>query len=76
MTESGKVSKYPGTITMMSGEKVNTEIVRVGAYALLGEGKYLQWDADTQSIVELPRQPTEDIPILRKSCKRLAPVKW
>ncbi len=58
MTESGKISKYPGTITMMSGEKVNTEIVRVGAYALLGEGKYLQWDADTQSIVELPRQPT------------------
>ena len=58
MTESAKVSKYPGTITMMSGEKVNTEIVRVGAYALLGEGKYLQWDADTQSIVELPRQPT------------------
>ena len=57
MTESGKVAKYPGVITKMSGEKVNTEIVRVGAYALLGEGEYLQWDADTQSIVELPRQP-------------------
>ena len=58
ITESGKISKYPGTITMMSGEKVDTEIVRVGAYALLGQGEYLQWDADTQSIVELPRQPT------------------
>ena len=57
MTETAKISKYPGTITMMSGEKVNTEIIRVGSYALLGEGNYLQWDSDTQSIVELPRQP-------------------
>ena len=58
MTESGKISKYPGTITKLSGEKVNTEIVRVGSFALVGEGQYLQWDADSQSIVELPRQPT------------------
>jgi biopolymer transport protein ExbB len=58
MTESGKISKYPGTITKLSGDKVNTEIVRVGSFALVGEGEYLQWDADSQSIVELPRQPT------------------
>jgi len=58
MTESGKVSRFPGTITKLSGEKVNTDIVRVGSYALLGEGEYLQWDADTQSIIELARQPT------------------
>jgi biopolymer transport protein ExbB len=58
MTESGKISKYPGTITKLSGDKVNTEIVRVGSFALIGEGEYLQWDADSQSIVELPRQPT------------------
>ena len=38
--------------------KVNTDIVRVGSYALLGEGEYLQWDADTQAIIELARQPT------------------
>ena len=58
MTESGKMSKFPGTITKLSGEKVNTEIVRVGSYALIGEGQYLQWDPDTQSIIELARQPT------------------
>jgi biopolymer transport protein ExbB len=58
MTESGKISKFEGTITKLSGEKLNTEIVRVGSYALLGEGEYLQWDPDTQSIVELARQPT------------------
>ncbi len=58
MTESGKVSKFPGTITKLSGDKVNTDIVRVGSYALLGEGEYLQWDPDTQAIIELARQPT------------------
>lgn len=58
MTESGKVVKFPGTITKLSGEKVNTEIVRLGAYALVGESEYLQWDPDTQSIIELARQPT------------------
>jgi len=58
MTESGKVTKFPGTITKLSGEKVNTDIVRVGSYALLGEGEYLQWDVDTQAIIELARQPT------------------
>lgn len=57
MTESGKTAKFPGTITKLSGEKVNTDIVRLGSYALIGEGEYLQWDPDTQSIIELARQP-------------------
>ena len=58
MTESGRIVKFPGTITKLSGDKVNTEIVRLGSYALLGEGEYLQWDPDTQAIIELARQPT------------------
>jgi biopolymer transport protein ExbB len=58
MTESGKIAKFPSTITKLSGEKVNTEIVRLGSYALIGEGEYLQWDPDTQSIIELARQPS------------------
>ncbi len=58
MTESGKMVKFQGTITKLSGDKVNTEIVRLGSYALIGEGEYLQWDPDTQAIIELPRQPT------------------
>lgn len=58
MTESGKISSYPGTVTKISGEKVPTDITRVGSFALLGDGEYLQWNADSQSITELPRQPT------------------
>ncbi len=55
--ESGKVSKYQGTITKLSGEKVTTDIVRVGSFALLGDDEYLQWNVDTQTIAELPSQP-------------------
>ena len=58
MTESGKIAKYPGTITKLSGDKVNTDIVRLGSYASLGEGEYLQWDPDSQAIIELARQPS------------------
>ncbi len=58
MTESGKISRYPGTITRLSGDKDNTDIVRVGSFALLGGGEYLQWNVDTQSITEIARQPS------------------
>lgn len=57
MTESGKISKYPGTITRLSGDKDNTDIVRVGSFALIGGGEYLQWNVDTQTITEIARQP-------------------
>ncbi len=58
MTESGKVVKFPGTITMLNGEQNNTEIVRVGAFALVADGQYVQYDPDDGSMVELPRQPS------------------
>ena len=31
MTESGKVARFPGTVTMLNGETVDTDIVRVGS---------------------------------------------
>ncbi len=58
MTESGKNSRFQGTVTRLSGEKDTIDIVRLGSYALLGDGEYLQWDPDTQAIIELARQPT------------------
>ena len=57
MTESGRISRFPGTITMLSGEQKPADIVRVGAFALLGEGEYLSYDTDDGSLVELARQP-------------------
>lgn len=59
MTESGKVVRFPGTVTRLNGETVQTDIVRVGAYALVADGEYVSFEpGDEGSMVELARQPS------------------
>ena len=57
MTESGRVSQFSGTINMLSGEQKATDVIRVGSFALLADGEYLNFDPDDGSLVELARQP-------------------
>ena len=57
MTESGRISKFPATVTMLNGEQKQTEVTRVGAFAVVADGEYLEFKADTQALLELPRQP-------------------
>ena len=57
MTESGRISRFPATVNLISGEQRQTDVVRVGAFALLGDGEYLNYDPDDGTIVELARQP-------------------
>ncbi|MDE0062106.1 MAG: MotA/TolQ/ExbB proton channel family protein [Gammaproteobacteria bacterium] len=57
MTESGRISRFPGTITMLSGEEKPADIIRVGSFALLGDSEYLSYDLNDGSLVELARQP-------------------
>lgn len=61
-TELGRVKRIPGaTITTTTGEQVSEDIVRVGAFNLVGDGKYLEYEfEDNQArISELQRQPSE-----------------
>ncbi len=59
MTESGKVVRFPGTVTMLNGDTVETDIVRVGSYALVANGEYVNFEpGDEGSMVELARQPS------------------
>ncbi|MCB1686526.1 MAG: MotA/TolQ/ExbB proton channel family protein [Pseudomonadales bacterium] len=59
MTESGKVVRFPGTVVKLSGDKVDTDIVRVGAFALIAEGEYVRFEpGDEGTIIELARQPS------------------
>jgi biopolymer transport protein ExbB len=55
MTESGKVTRFPGTVILNNGEELQTDIVRVGAFNLIADGKYIRFDGDDLS--ELARQP-------------------
>jgi len=57
MTESGKVVRFKAVVNEPDGNKVEKEIIRVGAFNLVADGKYLKYGEDTQSIDELVRQP-------------------
>jgi len=57
MTESGKVVKFPTTVITAEGEEVEEEVVRVGTFNIISDGKYLQFIPETGNVLELPRQP-------------------
>lgn len=58
MTESGKNVTFPATVFKLDGEQVETMVTRVGAFNLVADGEYLNYDPDEGLIVELPRQPS------------------
>ncbi len=59
MTESGKVTKFESPVVEAGGEKVNKEVVRVGPFALVSDGKYLEYNGVTGTVSELVRQPAD-----------------
>ncbi|GAB2687593.1 MotA/TolQ/ExbB proton channel family protein [Aliiglaciecola aliphaticivorans] len=59
MTESGKVTKFTTDVVEAGGAKVNKEVVRVGPFALVSDGKYLKYEGETDTVAELIRQPAD-----------------
>ncbi len=57
MTESGRVVRFPGKVILNNGDQVDQDVIRVGAFNLVANGKYIQFDPDDGSLVELARQP-------------------
>jgi biopolymer transport protein ExbB len=58
--ELGKVKLLPNhRIITAGGEPANEDIVRVGAFNIIADGRYLVHDTDTNSVGELPRQPSQ-----------------
>ena len=57
MTESGKVARFVATVTTAEGDRLEQEVVRVGPFNIVSQGKYLQYIPETGNLVELPRQP-------------------
>lgn len=58
MTATGQVSRFSGVITDLDGRQEITDIVRVGAFNLISDDKYVNYNIETGSIVALPRQPS------------------
>jgi len=59
VSETGKVVKFSHEVTTAGGEVLNVEIVRVGAFNIVFEDGYLQYNGTTGSVSELQRQPEE-----------------
>jgi len=57
MTEQGKVSRFTTDVIVEGGAKAEQEVVRVGAFNLISNGKYLEYNAATNTISQLTRQP-------------------
>lgn len=58
MTESGKVTRFKApVIEAESGTKVEKEVVRVGSFNLVSDGKFIDYSVETGSLSELARQP-------------------
>jgi len=59
-SELGKVKLLPNQrIVTVDGEEINEDVVRVGAFNLVADGRYLRHVTDTNSVRELQRQPAE-----------------
>ena len=57
MTESARVVKINTTVINAGGEEEEREIVRVGLFNVVSDGKYLEYVPETGRLVELQRQP-------------------
>ena len=59
MTESGRVARYKAPVIDTSGERVEKDVVRVGAFNIISGGSYLQYLDDIDTLSVLKRQPPQ-----------------
>jgi biopolymer transport protein ExbB len=59
IAESGKVTSFNTTVERANGAKEDTEVVRVGVFNAVSDGRFLDWDStkSTDNLIELARQP-------------------
>lgn len=57
VVESGKIVSFPAVVADVAGNKTERTVVRVGNYNLMSDGKYLDFNPETGTLSDLPRQP-------------------
>jgi biopolymer transport protein ExbB len=58
MIESGRVTRFQTSVSQPDGTTGEQEVVRIGAFNVVSDGKYLSYDEDTKRLSVLPKQPT------------------
>ncbi len=59
MTETGKVARFSTSVILQDGTEQEMPVVRVGAFNIITDGKYLKYEPQTGNVSELPRQPEQ-----------------
>ncbi len=57
MTEAGRVSRFTAAVSSGDGQKRETEVIRVGAFNVVADGRYINYNTGTGTLVDLGRQP-------------------
>lgn len=57
MTEQGKVVRFPATVVSVQGGEEQRQVVRVGPFNAITDGRYLQYVEETGKLGVLARQP-------------------
>ena len=58
MTETAHVSRFRAKVIQASGEPRETQVVRIGPFTAVADGKYLTYLPTTRQLTELSRQPS------------------
>ena len=50
--------RFNATVNKLDGQQVDTEVIRVGAFNIVGPDGYINYDLEVSALVELSRQPS------------------
>ncbi|OUS18179.1 energy transducer TonB [Gammaproteobacteria bacterium 50_400_T64] len=57
MVESGRISRFRKPVLSADGAQSEQEIIRIGTFNLMSNGRYLSYNPDNDILAELARQP-------------------
>lgn len=57
MTEGGKVARFDASVTQPSGERTQKNVLRVGPFVAISDGKFLSYETGADSFSVPPKQP-------------------
>lgn len=60
LRETGRISRFSGTVQSAAGDKIQQDILRIGAFNVVTSDGYVDFDVSTGNMIELPRQPSAE----------------
>src|SRR6056297_2522668 len=74
IAESGNVVEFNADVVNADGQvEENRNVVRVGVFNAVSDGKFLQWDSTDNVLLELPRQPAGRFQAMATDLQEAAP---